>query len=245
MKHTVGIILCAILLCFGAVSRTRAAEPSGVVAVSAGIAQCVEDIHRAFTAAGNPPLTFVKEATGPLAQKIDAGAPYDLLVAADPKWPQWLTERGKLRDLHPCARGHLVLWSQKKEFCHPEALQDRIVASPTPESTSHGKLAQAYLASRKLWNVVPENTKLILTGNALQAVMAVKAGSAEVALIPTSLAIEVGGSYVVLPADPIPTVGGLRAAEADPNAVRFWTFLRSSDASKIWERWGFEPLSGE
>ncbi|NCC69014.1 MAG: 3-phosphoserine/phosphohydroxythreonine transaminase, partial [Clostridia bacterium] len=32
---------------------------------------------------------FVKEATGPLAQKIDAGAPYDLLIAADPKWPQW------------------------------------------------------------------------------------------------------------------------------------------------------------
>ncbi len=245
MKHKVGIMLCTVLLCFGTISRTQAAEPEGVVAVSAGIAQCVEDIHRAFTAAGNPPLTFVKEATGPLAQKIDAGAPYDLLVAADPKWPQWLAERGKLRNLHPCARGHLVLWSQKKEFCNPETLQNRIVASPTPESTSHGKLAQTYLVSRKLWNVAPENTKLMLTGNALQAVMAVKAGSAEVALIPMSLAIEVGGPHVVLPADPIPTVGGLRTAETNPNAVRFWEFLRSSDAAKIWERWGFEPLSGE
>ncbi len=245
MKHKIGIMLCTVLLCFGLISRTQAAEPEGVVAVSAGIAQCVEDIHRAFTAAGNPPLTFVKEATGPLAQKIDAGAPYDLLVAADPKWPQWLAERGKLRNLHPCARGHLVLWSQKKEFCNPETLQDRIVASPTPESTSHGKLAQAYLVSRKLWNVAPENGKLLLTGNALQAVMAVKAGSAEVALIPMSLAIEVGGSHVVLPVDPIPTIGGLRTAETNPNAVRFWKFLRSSDAAKIWERWGFEPLSRE
>jgi molybdate transport system substrate-binding protein len=211
------------------------------VAVSPGIARCVENIYASFVDAGGGKLVFVKETTGPLAQKMDAGAPFAVLVAADPGWPKWLHEKGKLKDMQVCARGHLVLWAEKEELCSEEKLGSLRIASPDPETTSHGALAAAYLKSHGIWEKKMESQALVITKNALHAVMSVQAGSTDVALIPESLAIEVGGFRTRLPVSPHPTVGGLSTSFPSEVAEAFWKYLLSSNAAPLWKKWGFEP----
>lgn len=212
------------------------------VAVSPGIAQCVEDIYASFVSSGGGELLFVKEPTGPLAQKIDAGAPFALLVAADPDWPEWLEKRGKLRDVHPCANGRMVLWSESKSVCDNAVLAELWIAVPNPETTSHGKLASSLLKDEGIWDKNLASGAIIIVKDALHGVMAVGAGSADAAMIPASLAIESGGFYSHLPSPPLPTVGGLNAVLYDDTAAEFWNYLRSPAAAPIWEKWGFEPV---
>ena len=238
-----GLLVLVFLLSLVCVapSVSIASEGDVYIAVSPGIAQCVEDIHASFVAAGGGKLVFVKEATGPLAQKIDTGAPFHLLVAADPKWPKWLEERGKLQDMRVCANGTLVLWAEKEEFCSVEKLPTLRIATPDPETTSHGTLAADYLKSLKLWDDGMASGTIIITKDALHAVLSVQAGSSDVALIPASLAIEVKGTYVKLPTPSLPTVGGLITANPSDVAAAFWNYLCSPEAAPIWEKWGFEP----
>lgn len=236
-------ILASCILLFLAVSPLFA--EAGVAAVSAGIAPCVEDLMSSFVANGGQPMALVKEATGPLAQQIDRGAPYDLLIAADPEWPQWLKERGKLKNLTVCAQGFLVLWSPSQKPIALEKLDSLRLATPNPETTSHGKLAKSYLEKRGLWAKALEAHRLIISDSAPAAVLAVKGGSADAAFIPLSLAKTLGGSVTSLPVDPTPTVVGLNAAGANENAVKFWKFLQSPKAASIWAKWGFRPLSAQ
>ena len=242
--HAGRVLLLVLFLLSSAVftsSPGAASEEDVYVAVSPGIAQCVEDIYASFAAAGGGKLVFVKEATGPLAQKMDAGAPFALLIAADPGWPKWLLERGKLKDTQVCARGHLVLWTEKEELCSEEKLASLRIASPDPETTSHGALAADYLKSHGIWEKKMESQALVITKNALHAVMSVQAGSTDAALIPESLAIEVGGFRTRLPVSPHPTVGGLSTSFPSEVAEAFWKYLLSSNAAPLWKKWGFEP----
>ena len=241
--HAIRVLLLVIFLFSSSLCSPlpgAASEEDVYVAVSPGIAQCVEDMYASFVAAGGGKLVFVKEATGPLAQKMDAGAPFALLIAADPGWPKWLYERGKLKDMRVCANGHLVLWAEKEEFCCEEKLASLRIASPDPETTSHGTLAADYLKGLGLWDEGAASGKIVITKNALHAIMAVQAGSADVALVPASLAIEMEGVYVQLPVPPLPTVGGLSTAHSPESAAAFWKFLRSPEAAPLWEKWGFE-----
>lgn len=60
------------------------------MAVSAGIAPCVEVLIKVFSTQGGQPLALVRETTGTIARQMDQGVPYDVLVAVDQ-----LTQRGK------------------------------------------------------------------------------------------------------------------------------------------------------
>ena len=212
----------------------------GIVGASAGIAPCVESLIRAFAVQGGKPLTLVRESTGALARQMDQGAPYDVLVAADPEWPQWLVERGKLRDAAPCARGRMVVWVAAGEAPRLEDLGKIVLACPDPDSTSHGKLARAFLQERKLWDQGKRNGRVLVVANAVQGVLTVKGGTAKAALIPLALAMGSPGNYRDLPGTEIPTVAGLAVSSKNPNARAFLTFLRSSGAAPIWRQWGFE-----
>jgi ABC-type molybdate transport system substrate-binding protein len=100
-------------------------------------------------------------------------------------------------------------------------------------------MARDFLVKLGIWDEGVAAKRILITGNAVQGVLAVKSGSAAAALIPLSLAISGGGAYRILPAGSLPVVAGINAAGADPNAVKFFSFLRSPEALPVWERWGF------
>jgi len=231
----------AALLFLGAALRAPAAE-EGIVAASAGIAPCVEALIKAYSTQGGAPLALVRESTGTIARQMDQGAPYDVLVAADPEWPAWLVQRGKLREASVCAQGRMVVWIASGEAPKLEELEKLILACPDPETTSHGKLAQRFLQNRQLWDTGKRNNRILVVANAVQGVLAVKGGAAQAALIPLALAQSSEGVYRELPGTAIPTMAGLGVTSTNPNARAFLRFLTSSGAEPIWRKWGFELL---
>ncbi|GAB6280903.1 MAG: molybdate ABC transporter substrate-binding protein [Thermovirga sp.] len=236
------LLLSAFSICvFGISIVNPASAEEDILAVSAGISPCVEEIMKSFTATGGQPLSVVKAATGPLAQQIDKGAPYSILVAADPEWPEWLVQRGHGKDPRVCALSCLALWSEKPvNGLEAGDLEPLVIAAPNPEFTSHGKMAMEFLSKLGLWEKGIDNGHVLLCGNAPQCVAAVKSGTAQAALIPLSTATIAGGATrEITSVEPTPTVVLLIDRFSSPNAVAFGSFLLGEKAREIWTKWGF------
>ena len=230
-----------LLLVFSVFSIQPPAGSCDVLAVAAGIAPCVEEVMEAYIAQGGEMLGMVKGSCGVLARQMASGAPYDLLLASEPRWPNWLKGKGGILNLKVFARGQLVLWHEKSDPPKLLSLGKYLLAIPEPETTAYGMLAKEYLQQRGLWIELLERKKIIFMGSAPQAVVAVRHGALDAACIPRSMAIKAGGSYINIARAVIDQVGGL-AAGAGENARRFWLFCRSAGAQSIWLKWGFEAV---
>ena len=211
-----------------------------IVAVAAGIAPCVEEVMQAFIEGGNEPLEIVRGPSAALARQMAAGAPYDLLLEAEPRWPEWLKEKGGITETVVFAKGHLALWHNKETPPELNIIGSSLIAVPEPKTTAYGMLAKEYLTEKGFWQKALKNGSLIFTGSAPQAVMVVKHGPAAAAFVPQSTALKAKGSYILIHGAVIDQVGGL-SPEAGETAKAFWNFCRSPEAESIWIKWGFEP----
>lgn len=234
MGRSVRILAVASVLLFLFGSPVMA----NIVAVAAGIAPCVEEVVDNYVKSGGEPMELVKEACGPLARQIALGAPYELLLASEPRWPNWLRDKGLLTDVDVFAIGQLTLWQASPEPIDEAKIQTAIIAVPDPETTAYGNIAKQYLDKIGIWDKKMTGKKIILVGSAPQAVAAVKARTAEMAFIPLSMAIKAEGSYISIPGMTIEQVGGL-TAKAGEGVRKFWAFCRSENATPIWLKWGF------
>ncbi len=212
-----------------------------VLAVAAGIAPCVEELMEAFVEQGGHRMEMVKASCGVLARQIEAGAPYQLLLLSEPRWPQWLAEKGFLDAPEAFAQGKLVLWNPGEKSPDLDKMSG-ICAVPKPETTAYGMLARQYLKDEGLWNTLMAEERVIFVGNAPQAVMTVRNGAAGAGFIPQSMAIKCGGTATAVPDMTIDQVGGL-LTQHGPDSEAFWNFCRSSKADAIWIKWDFLPVT--
>lgn len=232
LKSFVYVLFCSLCL-----ALPLKAQGEDVVAVAAGIAPSVQEVMDLYVSKGNEALSMVTGPCGALAKQTEAGAGYDMVLLSEPRWPQWMAEKGLLLDLDTFAIGQLVLWSPKDDVPSLSAMKDKTVAIPDPESTAYGGAAKSYLVSMDLWDEFLKG-KTIPTKSAPQAVVAAKSGSAQWAFIPMASALKARGKYIVLEGAVLPQVGGL-APGAGQNAKAFWEFCRSPEADAIWLKWGF------
>lgn len=234
MKRAVRVFV--IIMCV--LSIWCAPVMANVVAVAAGIAPCVEEVMEAYAEAGGEKMEFVKEACGPLANKIAMGAPYDMFLASEPRWPKWLEAKGMLVDVHAFAIGQLVMWRFSSEAPCESDVEKSKIAVPNPDITAYGNLAKQYLDEAGLWDKMMAEKRIILVGNAPQAVVAAKGSAAEIAFIPLSMAIKAGSNYTPLSGMTVDQVGGL-TIRANEEVRKFWIFCRSERSFPIWTKWGF------
>jgi len=212
---------------------------ANTIAVAAGIAPCVEEVVQTYTKAYGGDFVLVKEACGPLARQIAAGAPYELFLASEPRWPKWLQDQGLLMDVHTFAVGQLVIWHDlAEEAPNEKTIETALVAVPDPETTAYGYLAKEYLEQKGMWDKMLAEKRIIFVGNAPQAVLAVRGGTVQIAFLPLSMVIKAGGSYRELSGMNIDQVGGLTPKTSDESR-KFWAFCRSQTAAPIWSKWGF------
>lgn len=230
-----------VLFALALVLIFSAAASAEILAVAAGIAPCVEEVMDAYVQQGGNRLEMVKASCGVLAKQIEAGAPYQLLLLSEPRWPMWLKEKGFLAEPEAFARGRLVLWNPGQTAPDLESLSGTY-AVPKPETTAYGMLARQYLQRNGLWEGMLAENRLIFVGNAPQSVMAVKNGAATAGFIPQSMAIKSGGTFAAVPETVIDQVGGLLKGHG-PDAAGFWEFCRSAEADPVWRKWDFEPVT--
>lgn len=226
------LLLCA-LLCL---ASSASAE---VVAVAAGIAPAVKEAMEAHVKGGGEPLEVVTGSCGVLAKQIAGGAPYQMILLSEPKWPQWLEEKGLLKESAAFAIGKLAFWWGKADAMIDLNSIPSPLAVPDPKTTAYGVLGKHYLEKRGLWEEMNRKGAILIVANAPAAVVAVKSGSAKAACVPVGTEIKAGGTSAVVPEETTPMIGGLLTS-AGPASRTFWDFCLSSEAAPIWRKWGYD-----
>lgn len=246
-------ILRLLLGLAAALPGAQAAETVAVAAAS-DLVFCLEALRTEF--ARTEPAVAVRLTTGSSGNffaQIRHGAPFDVFLSADVRYPRELVAAGAAdgRSLALYAIGRIVLWTNRADLnpADPAALVRhpavKKFAIANPQHAPYGQAAREALLALGVWTEV--QPRLVLGENIAQTAQFVQTGNAEAGIVALSLvlapALQGLGRWQELPESlyrPLEqalvlTVAGTR----NPAAVRFAAFLRSPAARAVFERYGF------
>lgn len=234
----------------GAASGVRAGEVA--VAVAANFAVPLERIAAGFTAASGHTVKASPGATGKFHSQIVAGAPFEVLIAADDE-----TTRRLVTDGHAVAGtaftyaiGRLVLWSARPGLVDDQGAvlaSDRFskVAIANPKVAPYGAAALEVLKARGLAEAV--SRKVITAQSIGQAFQFVATGNADIGFVALSQVASPGkpaaGSWWVVPENLHGEIRQdavlLKAGEKNPAAVALMAYLRTPAAREVVRSFGY------
>lgn len=243
---------CRGLLLVGALVTTLAHAGEAQVAVASNFAGPIARIGEAFTAATGHTLKVSVGATGKFYSQIVAGAPFDVLIAADDETPKKLIAEGQavVGTNFTYAFGKLVLWSAL-----PSVVDDQgavlatgkftHLAVANPKLAPYGQAAMEVLKARGLVAAV---TPKLVTGESIsQTFQFIATGNAELGFVALSQVAVPGkpavGSHWLVP----PTLYGeirqdavlLKTGEKNAAAVALLAYLKSDAAKGVIRAHGY------
>ncbi|MDP4127557.1 MAG: molybdate ABC transporter substrate-binding protein [Bacillota bacterium] len=230
-------------------------EPTEImVSAAASMKDSLTELQKAY-AEKTPEvkLTFVYGASGTLQQQIEQGAPVDLFISAGKTQMDALEQRNLLvKESKVDLVGNELVLVAGKDNTKVTSLEDLTKADidkisiGTPESVPAGKYAQESLTNLKLWDAL--KPKFVLAKDVTQVLNYVETGNVEAGLVYQS---DAQGStnvkvVTVVPASshkPIAYPAAVIAATKHKQAAEdFLKYLQSSDAEKIFVKYGFTTL---
>lgn len=243
---TVSLLAAAIT-----VTASRAGEVH--VAVAANFAAPMARIGAAFTAASGHRVTLSSGATGKFQSQIAAGAPFEVLLAADDQTPKRLVAQGHAvaGSGFTYALGRLALWSAQPGFVDAQgavlasgALRHLAIANP--KLAPYGAAAMQVLRARGLGEVLA--AKLVTGESIAQAYQFVVTGNAEAGFVAWSQVTGPGrpvvGSVWLVPAGLHGEIRQdavlLKAGENNPAATALLQFLKGEVAVRLIREFGYE-----
>jgi molybdate transport system substrate-binding protein len=171
------------------------AQPA-TIAVAANMKDAFSEIHAAFKASSGSDLRVVYGSSGNFAAQIMNGAPFNLLISADERFPLELYKNGKTVDSGVVyAIGKLAFISKKsadtqvgesREALAKAIIKANKIAIAKPELAPYGMAAVEYMKAAGLWDLAKE--KLIYGDNIGIATMYVLTGAADAGFTALSLA---------------------------------------------------------
>ncbi len=222
------------------------------VAVAANFAAPMARIAAAFEAATGHTLKLSSGSTGKFFAQVVAGAPFEVLLAADEHTPRRLVEAGHaLADSRfTYATGRLVLWSAAPGFVDAQggvlgSGRFRHLAIANPKTAPYGAAAMQVLRARGLADALAP--KLVTGESVAQAFQFVATGNAELGFVALSQVAVPGrppsGSAWTVPAalhEPIRQDAVLlKAGASNPAAIALLDYLRSDAARAIIRAYGY------
>ena len=244
-----------LLVGFGGAARAESEARTITVAAAADLQFALGDFIAQFEK-DHPDVKIkaIYGASGSLFAQIDNGAPFDLFLAADAKYPQQLIESKKADggSLFLYAVGHLVLWAPKDAKVDVKqgfgALLDarvRKIAIANPATAPYGRAALAALQKAGVYEQIKD--KIVLGENIMQTAQFVQSGAADAGVIALSLALappmKTQGTFWNVPLDWYPRLeqGGviLKNAPNAADAKLFCAELTGKRGRKILQRYGF------
>jgi len=212
MKRTwqvvAGLVVAAGLM--GAAPQ-RALAGDIAVAAASDLNFALKELAADFEKRTGTHVKLTLGSSGNLYSQIQNGAPYDLYLSADVRYPHKLIESGHARpdSLYRYAIGRIVVWAPKSSPVAVErgldALLDpaiRKIAIANPKHAPYGRAAVAAMESFKVHDRVKD--RLVLGENVSQAAQFVESGAADIGIVALSLALAPGmkasGKYWEIPA---------------------------------------------
>jgi molybdate transport system substrate-binding protein len=222
------------------------------VAVAANFAGPLARLGEGFTAATGHTLKASAGATGKFYTQIVAGAPFEVLIAADDETPKKLITEGLALagSNFSYAIGKLVLWSATPGFVDDQgavlsSAKAVHVAIANPKLAPYGAAALEVIKARGLADSV--TPKLVTAESIAQAYQFVATGNAEIGFVALSQVAVPGkpvqGSYWLVP----PNLYGeirqdavlLKAGEKNPAAAALLSYLKGDDAKRVIQGYGY------
>jgi len=250
-------VLVALFACLpGAPAPALAAPRLLTVAAASNLEPVLKEAVRQFEAA-HPGVTVrtTLGASGRFFAQIQQGAPFDLFLAADARYPAQLVEAGLAsgKDF-PYALGRLAIWVpadspldlEKEGLSSLLHLSVRRVALGNPAVAPYGVAAEEALREAGLLERV--KPKWVLGESVAQAAQFALSGSAQAAFLPLSLVIapplSVQGRHRTLPATshrPIVQAGVVLKGAREPELARtFVDWLLGPAGRALLARYGYE-----
>ncbi|MEM8527049.1 MAG: molybdate ABC transporter substrate-binding protein [Bacteroidota bacterium] len=224
------------------------------IATAANMQFAMEEIVNAFEQETGIECQMIVSSSGKLSAQIQEGAPFDVFVSADLKYPKQLFEADlTLNEPKVYAHGKLVLWSAKKmddlslDDWQSSDIQNIVLANP--KIAPYGLAAMEVLKNYALLEKV--ETKLVYGESISQTNQFILSGAASLGFTAKSVVLSPKmrgkGSWVEL-ADstysPIQQAVVIlkNNAEKQAQAKQFCNYLFASESQEILEGFGYETI---
>ena len=223
------------------------------VAVAANFAAAAQTIAAQFEHDTGHAVKLSLGATGKFYAQIEAGAPFDVLLAADQATPARLVAEGRAvpATLRTYATGRLVLWSADPALvdAHGEVLKSgrwKHLSVADAKLAPYGQAARQTLAALKLTDAV--QPRLVTAESIGQALQFVQSGNAELGFValgqvqppdgsqaPGSMWLVPDNLYAPIRQDAVV----LASSKASRAATQFVDYLASDKARVVIQAYGY------
>ena len=192
--------------------------------------------------------------SGALAKQIDQGAPADIYISANPRWMNYLRERGKILtdSRKTLVYNNLVFVGRTKndDISINKLRSLKLIATGSPASVPAGQYAEEAMNSAGIYSQLLNDGKLVMAKDVRQALVYADRGETDGAFVYSSDA-RLASHAVLLFTVPqelysrISYPMAITVAGKDRIEARaFYHFLLSSDSAEILDKYGFTPAFG-
>ncbi|RXG28243.1 molybdate ABC transporter substrate-binding protein [Leeuwenhoekiella palythoae] len=226
-------------------------NPKLTIATAANMQFAMQRLADDFTKDTGVPCELVISSSGKLTAQLKAGAPYDIFVAANMKYPQEVYDAG-IAATSPriYAYGKLVIWTLrselKPEFATLQSNAVKHIALANPKTAPYGEAAVAALSTLQLEEAVAD--KLVYGESIAQTNQFIISGAAEIGFTALSVvkapSLKTKGFWAPV-ADSLykPIAQGVVRISQDAakkqQAEAFYAYLFTEEAQKILQDFGY------
>lgn len=250
-KITAFLFSVFILMACGQQKNTKL-----TIAAAANVQFAMEELTAQFTKKTGIECRVIHSSSGKLTAQLKEGAPYDLFISANMKYPDELHRSGlTTAPPRPYAFGKLVLWTMMDELfptnLEIQKLADnqsvKHIAIANPKTAPYGEAAVEALHFYNVYDAL--QPKLVFGESISQVNQFVLSKTAEVGLTAMSVVlspkIKGQGQWSEVPQDAYsPIAQGvvvLKKGQVE-KAEAFFDFLFSADAQAVLKRYGYAGI---
>jgi molybdate transport system substrate-binding protein len=222
-----------------------------IIATSANMQDAMEELINSFTEKTGIKCEAVISSSGKLTAQIQAGAPFDIFISADMKYPEELSKKGLTAGAPKIyAYGKLVLWSMNDQIEPSIEILDsdqvRHIAIANPDTAPYGRAAQEVLIHYNLFKHI--GSKLVFGESISQTNQFITSGAAEIGFSAKSVVLSaknmnLGKWIEIEPGAYSPVAQGVVLIKNSNDKLRlaekFDEFLFSTEGKDILNKFGY------
>ncbi len=242
-------VYCSLMV--GLISCQTEAPEKLTIATAANMQFAIKELVHAFSEESNMACEAVISSSGKLTAQIREGAPFDIFVSADMKYPETLFNLGLVSAPEIYAYGKLVLWSMKENLEPSVQLlsEENIkhIALANPKTAPYGMAAMEVFKHYGIFDKIEH--KLVYGESISQTNQFIVSKAADIGLTAKAVILspEIKGKGKWEAIDPkiyTPIAQGIVISKKRKNNVekarQFRDFLFSEKGKAVLEKYGYE-----
>ena len=244
--------LCFLLLCCLFCSSCQKKKSNKlVIATAANMQFAIQDLTEAFSQQTGIECETIISSSGKLTAQITEGAPFDIFVSADMKYPETLHRNGfTAAPPQIYAYGQLVLWTMLDSLRPSIELlynkSTKFIALANPQTAPYGLAAMEVLQHYRILAAVED--KLVYGESIAQTNQFIISGAATMGFTAKSVVLSPEmkgkGEYMEIKSDLYsPIAQGIVLLKNDEESLfraqQFFDFLFSSNGQSILKQYGY------